>query len=372
MSKIAIIGAGKTGRGFIGRLIAEDKQNNHEIIFIDKNEALVEELNRRKSFGVYFFGDKRNPVTVSSYIAYTWENADIENAAAVFVSVGGTNLPDVGKKLQNILKKENEYSVISCENADNPSKILKKSYGISNNAGFADATVFCTTIEKIKDADSLDILSEDYPYLQCDMKPLKSNFPPINGVRPTNGFENFLTRKIYTYNSASAVIAYLGWIKGYKIYSDAANDEDISKLLDKHYEEINSAICKTFGYDKDDQGEFAALSKAKFCDVNIVDTIERNAREPHRKLGPNERIIGPMKLIEANHGESGVLQMAAAAMLIYEDENDKEWTKIKKEKSCGQILEEIAGLEKDGKLYNGILNILNNYMKQEKIDLWTN
>jgi len=352
MDKIAIIGAGKTGRGFIGRLLAED---NREIIFIDKNKALVDGLNAEKSFDIYFFGGKRPPVTVNNYIAYTWENADIEGAAAVFVSVGGTNLADAGKSLNGLLKKGREYSVVACENAGEPSKILEGAYS-GANAGFADAAVFCTTVEK--GSGGLDIVSENYPYLQCDKKPLKPNFPQIKGVRPTDGFENFLTRKIYTYNSASAVIAYLGHIKGYEVYSDAANDPEILEFLDKNYEEVGGALCKAFGYDKSDQDEFAALSKTKFRDPGITDTIERNAREPHRKLGPDERIIGPMKLIEAHGGDSGVLQMTAAAMLLYENENDKEWTRIKKDKPHGEILREIAGLEKGGRLYNGILDKL--------------
>ena len=37
MSKVAVIGAGKTGRGFLARLLKED---GAEIVFIDKNEKL--------------------------------------------------------------------------------------------------------------------------------------------------------------------------------------------------------------------------------------------------------------------------------------------------------------------------------------------
>ena len=36
MSKIVVVGAGKTGRGFIARLLQEA---NEEVIFIDKNKA---------------------------------------------------------------------------------------------------------------------------------------------------------------------------------------------------------------------------------------------------------------------------------------------------------------------------------------------
>jgi len=348
MNKIVVVGAGKTGRGFVGRLLAE---GGREIIFIDRDKSLIDEMNRVKSYNVFFFADKRPPVTVCRYRACTWEDADIDGADTVFVSVGGTNLADVGARLKGLLKKDRGYSVISCENAANPSAVLQNAYGDCINAGFSNGIIFCTTIEK----SGLDILSEDYPYLQCEGAPLRDNYTSIEGIRPIDNFDNFLTRKIYTYNSASAVIAYLGWKKGYTVYADAANDVEISALLDTHYEQAGAALCKAFGYDEADQAEFAGLSKAKFLDRAIVDTIERNAREPLRKLGPDERVVGPMKLIEQYGGDSGVLQMTAAAILLYADENDAAWTRIKKEKTHSQILEEVCGLESGGKLEQGIL-----------------
>ena len=54
MSKIVVIGAGKTGRGFIARLLQEASE---EVIFIDKNAELVEALNKEKEFKVSFFGN---------------------------------------------------------------------------------------------------------------------------------------------------------------------------------------------------------------------------------------------------------------------------------------------------------------------------
>ena len=67
MSKIVVIGAGKTGRGFIGRLLAEAGK---EILFVDKNAELVDRLNREKAFRVSFFGGSRVPVTVNNYTAW--------------------------------------------------------------------------------------------------------------------------------------------------------------------------------------------------------------------------------------------------------------------------------------------------------------
>ena len=52
--------------------------------------------------------------------------------------------------------------------------------------------------------------------------------PAAKTLKPIGNFSNFLTRKLYTYNAASCVIAYIGWKKGYSNYADAANDEEIN------------------------------------------------------------------------------------------------------------------------------------------------
>ena len=84
MSKIAVVGAGKTGRGFIGRLLAED---GCEFLLIDKNEELVQKLNEKKSFKVSFFGNVREPQVVTNYKAVTWADADLSDVELIFVSV---------------------------------------------------------------------------------------------------------------------------------------------------------------------------------------------------------------------------------------------------------------------------------------------
>ena len=47
MSKIVVVGAGKTGRGFIARLLQEASE---EVILIDKNTELVDAINKEKEF----------------------------------------------------------------------------------------------------------------------------------------------------------------------------------------------------------------------------------------------------------------------------------------------------------------------------------
>ena len=225
MSKIAVVGAGKTGRGFIGRLLAED---GCEFLLIDKNEELVQKLNEKKSFKVSFFGNVREPQVVTNYKAVTWADADLSDVDLIFVSVGGTKLTDVGEQLKKWCLDGKKRYIITGENATKPAKTLLDALGAENVAGGvnvagAEATVFCTTIED----GELDISSENYPYLQCDAKPLNGYIPPVAGVKPVDNFGNFLTRKLFTYNAASCVIAYLGYVKGFTDYGDAANDPEI-------------------------------------------------------------------------------------------------------------------------------------------------
>ena len=350
MSKIAVIGAGKTGRGFLGRLL---KEAGMEFLLVDKNEALVERMNEAQQFRVSFFGNKREAVVVDHYQAHTWETAPLRDAELIFVSVCGQNLPDVGARLAEALDPDRRYAIITCENASHPAQTLKAALG-EHRVCVSEATVFCTTIE----ADGLNINSENYPYLQCSAELLEGYIPDIPSVRPIENFSNFLTRKLYTYNAASCVIAYLGALLGYSDYGEAANDPLILQLLDRNYLATNGAMCKTFGYDPEDQREFAALSKAKFCDRTIIDTIARNAREPHRKLKSGERLIGAAKLLRQCGEDASVLELTAAAALIYKDPADLVWTGLQRGNTPCQLLSSICGLEPSDPMTVRILSLV--------------
>ena len=346
--KTAIIGAGKTGRGFLARLLQEAGQ---EILLIDKDEALVLQLNEAKSFQVHFFGNVREPFTVSNYQAVTWEDADFSDVELILVSVGGTNLPDVGAELKKRLDSTRPYYIITCENASKPADKLSAAIGLEQ-VHVSESTVFCTTIER----NGLHINSENYPYLQFDADRLSGYTPAASTLTPIQGFGNFLTRKLFTYNAASCIIAYLGWLYGYTDYGEAANDPRILELLDRNYAITNKVLCAEFGYDPKDQAEFAALSRAKFCSRAIVDTVARNAREPQRKLGANERVIGPMLVIHRHGEDTSVLEMTAAAMLLYDAEGEDAWRAIRREHTPQQILEIYCGLAADHPLTARILD----------------
>lgn len=353
MSKVVIIGAGKTGRGFLARLLKDQ-----EIIFVDKNCGLIDALNCEKKIDIDFFGGKKPSLSIGFSAAYTWETIDtsaFDGAEVILVSVGGNNLPDVGTELKKYINAD--AKIIVCENASSPAKKLGAAIGL-DGLKIAESTVFCTTIEKAK--GSVAINSEWYPYLQFDGDVFGKDSPVLDGLKAVSNFGGFLDRKLYTYNSASCIIAYLGALKGYTVYSDAANDEEILALLDKNYEIINECICKEYGYEENDQKEFALLSRDKFTDKTLVDTVARNAREPQRKITRAERIVAPMLLEEKYGKDSSVLEKTLAAALLYTPEEETEWNNMLSEQGYEGILQGLCGLDKDSAIYARILKRVQN------------
>ena len=193
MSRIIVIGAGKTGRGFIGRLLQEAEK---EVVFIDKNETLVKQLNDAGEFEVRFFGGVREAYKVDKFVAYTWESEELdkvftEETELIFVSVGGQNLKEVGCELAKVLKEGRHYYIITAENASKPSVTLREAIGRSN-VTISESTVFCTTIED----EGIHINSENYPYLQCNAELLEGYVPEVKTIKVISNFSDFLTRKL--------------------------------------------------------------------------------------------------------------------------------------------------------------------------------
>lgn len=342
--KICIIGAGKTGRGFIADLFSE----NNEIIFIDTSKTLVNML----SAGSYKIKNIRTGLEkiISSYRVYELQNplskTAIEEADAVFISIKPENYPSI----IDYIRSENVFfrsNPVICENAVIPAALMQDYESRS-----CSCAIFNTTIEN----GSLDILSEGYPYLHADASTLPSCLKNFDSIKKESDFNLLMLRKIYTYNAASAIISYNGALKGYESYAEAANDADIQNDLKAFFSSINSAISAQYGVSEQDQLEFSHNANRKFTSREIIDTVERNARNPLRKLSENERIIAPMKLIEKYRLDCSPLYRCAAAALIYAD--------IKTAEAASDILYRICCIDKKSESFSQIINIYKNYLNK--------
>lgn len=312
MSNIVCVGAGQTGRGFLNRFF-----KNEKVIFLDKNDELVKKLQDRKKYSVSF-GSARSPMILNNFEAYNMNSSDAMNALSqanlIMVSIGSNHLKELVKPLQNALKKSTEKSIdiVLCENGVNVKGELAVLESIPE-VHLAEAIIFCTTL---KEKNSLDIFSEDLDYLPYDVLALGHKLNYENLV-PEEHLDILMQRKIYTYNCISAIISYLGYYKGYEIYSEAANDEDINLCIQNIVHALNQCICKEYNVDEVDQERFSKLAIRKFKNKEIIDTVERNTRDVDRKLGAKERIVAPLLIMNKYGMFSKDLLLVAASAIYY-------------------------------------------------------
>lgn len=318
----AIIGAGGTGRGFLARLLQEDGAS---VAFIDRDAALIQKLKTVEEYKITH-GEKE--YHVRNYEAYGIEQQKAVEAAAkaewIFTSVGNENLPELCEFLKKVAnqKADKPIKIIVCENGTSPKNVLWNAFSEKERKHFliTQGVIFCSSIPESN--GKLDILSEDYNEVPYDTDDIIFELPFAH-FKPQKNFTQLLERKIYTYNCLSACIAYLGAYKGYTDYADAGNDPDIVKMCHCLLKGLNPAICKKYQISEQEQEIFAGHALQKFSNRAISDTIYKNARAAVRKLSPDERIMGSIKIMEDAGENSEILFLTAAAALLYLKTHEK-------------------------------------------------
>ncbi|RAP76584.1 NAD(P)-binding domain-containing protein [Paenibacillus montanisoli] len=328
-----IIGAGKTGRGFIARLAASA---GYRIVFADRSQELIERLTEERGYTIHYFDSGRSPVQIQGVTAFQLhsEEALLEIAAAdtVFTAVGEQNLASIGAaltkaaRLRQSLLPGKPLRILTCENGVAPGLVLRKALSKAMETMEApaepvpcivsEAAVFCSTIER--ENTKLDIMSEAYEELPYDAETMEGSIG-ITAMIPVYDFRKLLQRKIYTYNCISACIAYLGAFKSMESYAGAANDPDIRAVIERILGPLNRAIACRLDVELSEQERFAERAIRKFSDRSIQDSIERNARDVIRKLGSNERLVAPALWIMDNADDIDGLALVIAAALYYYD-----------------------------------------------------
>lgn len=367
-----VFGAGKIGRGFLASLLAG---SGEPFVLVERERALVERINARGSWLVHVLGAPHKDRRIAGVRAVALDDAAavaaaIASASLAFTCVGGKNLgalagalaPALRPRLaQGLAGRSLPLNIITCENWIHPAAVLREAVeahlepaereALARSVGFAESAVLCSAIDPDAQARARDPLAvniQDHPHLPLDAAALRGPLPPIAGLEPKAGFEGFLERKIYTYNAANATVSYLGYLKGYTVLAEAGHDEEILEVVRGVYRETGAALVARHGVSAEEQAALAAASLAKFQDPTIVDSIERNARDPIRKLGPSDRLVGAAGLVLRHGGRPESLATAIAAALFYDEPSDLIALELRRRREADgvdAVLREVCGLE---------------------------
>lgn len=370
--KCVILGAGKIARGFIGHLLY---LSDISFSFIEKADALVDLINERGQYTVNILGNSEKNCIVKGATAIGFGDAElvtekIAEADTVFTAVGGKNLPSLVPYLAGGIEKKakrgGKLNVVTCENWKLPADILRKGVDevlaedareyFETQVGITEAVIMRSAIEsdaELLKADPLIVNVQDFWELPVDASRIVGELPPIKGLKLIPEFTGFLERKFYTYNAANGTTSYLGALLGYEKIADAAHDERILKVLEGVYQETAQALSAKHHFPLDEQLAFTLTSKRKLQDYTIVDFIERNARDPLRKLGKDDRLVGSARLVQEYGIRPDNLCIAIAAAMYYESPTDEfavELKRMRTEEGIDAILEKVCQLEPNGEL----------------------
>ena len=323
-----IFGAGKVGRGFLAQLL---HRSNWDFSLIDSHLETVDALRQHEGWNIFNLSSQKNERLQAKNVAHIDEDIGdiIGNADLLLTSMGANHLNQWAQSVRTELCNRlriGKIDLVLAENHPRPALAVRDALLdgatdeekglIEGNLGIAQAQVLRSCIEPNENQHPLTIQIQDHWVLPLDGDALKTDIL-IEGFEKKPHFERELTRKLFTYNCVNAMVSYIGHLAGYEWLADAANDSHISDLALKAGRESSAALVAAYGFDAQEQHNWCEKALSKYQDETIRDPIERNARDPIRKLGRYERLLGPIYLCIEQELPYQYLLIGVAAALRY-------------------------------------------------------
>ena len=335
-------GAGKIGRGFLAQLYA---RSDFETVFVETRADLVASLNRRRTCWLEWTDGVRETIAPVSAI----DAQDSEAVAAAFAraevastAVGVNALPQLAPLIAAGLRRraaENPkpLNLLLGENALDAHTRLQNALlqnlapdeqPLLKNIGLVRCIIGRQAVAELPD-DPPGVRVDRYSKLPIDADALIGEPPPIVGLQPVRPFEIYMQRKLYLHNGLHALIAYLGAQHGYRTIQQALQDPEIYALFVQGAKSLTQAFLKKHPFDPAEHYATVQDILARIQDPHLDDPIARVAREPLRKLRPDDRLVGAYRLLIEQGEDPTPFRKAILAALAYYDPNDPESVQLR-------------------------------------------
>lgn len=375
--KLVLFGAGKIGRSFIGQLFS---RAGYEVVFIDIDKRVISELNQRREYRVVIKsedGDEvlniRNVRGVSGRdVAKAID--EVASADIVAVSVGQKAIPIVAKTVAQAI--ELRYSnrpdfpldIILAENLRDAADVFKQEIAkyidaeidLDNYVGLIETSIgkmVPIMSQKDMESDPLLVFAEPYNTLILDKKGFKNPIPNVPGLSPKANMKAWVDRKSFIHNLGHAAVAYYGNFKHPQLtyLYEALEDRDVYEVARTTMLQSADILMKHYPgeFSLEDLTDHADDLLSRFANRALGDTIYRVGQDLYRKLGPEDRLVGALKLaLKYRMPYDRILYIIACAMqfqaadeLGNRSENDLAFHQ-ESEKGISHVLEKVCGIHK--------------------------
>jgi mannitol-1-phosphate 5-dehydrogenase len=339
-----LFGAGNVGRGFLGHLL---RQSGYRLTFVDIDERVLQAINARGGYTLRLADND----TVQDLAISPARALHVQDQAAVIqavveadiavTAVGARALPHIASALASGLAQRSQarpddpLNIIICENLKGADGILRDLvrqhlpadlHGyLASSVGFVMAVI--ARMETLpppaeRAADPTLIVAEPYWHLPVDRAGFVGSIPEVVGMEPHDRFDAWVDCKLYIHNAGHAVLAYLGYRRGYAFGYEALVDPAVGTLAERAMLESVQALVAEYGLDRAELEAHVQDLMHRFANRRLGDPIARLGRDPLRKLAPSDRLVGAATLCLRHGVTPDALTWGIAAALTFDDPSD--------------------------------------------------
>lgn len=342
---LVVFGAGAIGRGLLGELAA---RAGWPAVFIEKQPELARQLAAAGHYTVRLVGRSVSLTRVTDYrVLPATDPAGIARAVRdcelAATAVGGEQLGVAAGLLAPALRERRKpLPVLVCENWPRAEAVLTEAL---TRAGAAPDAFHCVPVSverMVQRTAGLDLIGESG---ETGWVPATV---PLPGWNVCADLTPYYARKLYTNNAGHALLAYEGFWAGHATLCAALAEPAIrrrleallavaAEMLEREYEIAANALRE----------HVECLVRYRFANTALADRVERVARQPLRKLGPQERLVGLLRRAEKHRLPVTPVCRAIAAALHYDDPRDAESRQLQawvRADGPSRVLQEICGL----------------------------
>ncbi len=376
MAKKAVqFGAGNIGRGFLGQLYFE---TGYHTTFVDVVDEVVREINTRHGYPVRIV-DNENTTTLhisgvsavhardQEAVAKALAEADLGSTA-----VGVAALPKVAPLIAGGIATRFErkgaapLNLIVCENLLDAGPYLREEVRkhleprfhevLDKHVGFVEASIgrmVPVMTEAQKAEDPLLVCVEPYSELPVDVNGFRGPVPELKNMAPRSNFAAYVERKLFVHNLSHAIAAYLGYLHSHEYIWQAIQDPAIRAKVDAALEESCAGLAARHGLKLDALQAHAQDLMRRYQNRGLGDQVARIAKDPLRKLGPRDRLIGAGLMCLEQNVEPEHIALGSAAAIVYDHPGDPEAQELQELRTSGgldAILSKVCRLQPSSRL----------------------
>ncbi|KHE71965.1 mannitol-1-phosphate 5-dehydrogenase [Halobacillus sp. BBL2006] len=358
-------GAGNIGKGLIGYLL---NKSGFDLCFVDVNEESVNQMNSSNQYALELLDDDHTVESISPVCALHSSKQDqvvdaIVEADLITTSVGADNLSKVAPVISKGLLKRIQFDkghvdVIANENMINASSTLKEEIrrnvstsemdAIQSTVGFPNSAIDRLSLSEKRNEGEITLVEPYYEWMIEKQGILNSDLPSIKNATYVDSLKPYIERKLYIVNMGHAATAYTAFLEGYPTIQSALKNPEIEKFLRETMNESARYFTHHYGFKAEEMSEFIEETIGRFKNANISDDILRVGRSPIRKLGFDERLVKPTRVLFELGLPVERLTAAVATAFFFHNPNDKESVTIQsyiREQGIEQAIAHFTGIE---------------------------